>query len=308
MASDLAVVILNYNTRDDLRNCLASLRLAQGGLSFEMVVVDNCSTDGSAAMVRAEHPWVQHLIEAERNGGYAYGNNLGFRALGLGAEAPLPDLPRYTLLLNPDTIVPPTAPALMVAFMDAHPDIGVAGPKLVRADGSLDRACRRSFPSVAVSFYYLVGLARMFPHSPRLARYNLTYLDENQEAEVDAVVGACMLMRTAALEQVGGLDEAFFMYGEDLDLCYRIKERGWRVVYHPAVTVLHLKGQASRKASRRAIVAFYQSMRIFHNKHYRQRTFFLVNWAIDAAIWLLCQWALLSDRLRSPERRRVASA
>ena len=305
---DLAIIILNYNTRDDLRNCLDSLRAAQEGVDVQVVVVDNQSSDGSVAMVREEHAWIDRLIVSERNGGYAYGNNLGFRYLGFESDMPATDLPRYTLLLNPDTLVPPTALREMVAFMDAHPDIGVAGPKLVRADGSLDRACRRSFPSVAVSFYHLSGLGKLFPRSERFARYNLTFLDEDQPADIDAVVGAFMLMRSTALAQAGLLDETFFMYGEDIDLCYRIKTHGWRVVYNPAVTVTHLKGQASRKASRKAIVSFYQAMKIFHDKHYRAQTFFLINWLIDGGIWFMCRWALLADSLRSSERKHVASA
>ena len=196
----------------------------------------------------------------------------------------------------------------MLSFMDHHPDIGVCGPKLVRRDGSLDKACRRSFPTPLISFCRLSGLAKLFPGSRRFGQYNLTYLDEDEQADVDAVVGAFMLIRSEALEQAGLLDEGFFMYGEDLDLCYRIKQRGWRTVYNPAVTVLHIKGAASRKASKRAIVAFYDAMRRFHNKHYRSRTFFLVNWVIDLGILGLRTSALIRDRFQSTKRKRVASA
>jgi len=305
---DLAIVIVNYNTREDLNNCLHSIARSEGAFSYQVVVVDNYSSDGSAAMVRAEHPWVEPLIVSDHNGGYAYANNLGLRALGLGADAAVDDLPRYVLLLNPDTILPPQALDEMLAYLDAHPDVGVAGPKLVRRDGSLDKACRRSFPSPSVSFYRMVGLSRLFPKSPRFGRYNMTFLDEDAEAEVDAVVGAFMLLRVEALQQVGLLDEAFFMYGEDLDLCFRIKERGWRIVYHPQVQVLHLKGASSRKASRRAIIAFYDAMRIFHDKHYRAQTPPLLNMIIIAGIATLRTLALWRDALRAPERKRVASA
>jgi hypothetical protein len=305
---DLAIVIVNYNTRDDLSNCLHSIARSEGAFSYQVVVVDNCSTDGSVEMVRAEHPWVEHLIASERNGGYAYANNLGLRVLGLGAESAAISLPRYALLLNPDTVLPPGALEQMIDYMDAHEDVGVAGPKLVRQDGSLDRACRRSFPSPTVSFYRMVGLSKLFPKSPRFGRYNMTFLDENVEADVDAVVGAFMLMRSETLQQAGLLDETFFMYGEDLDLCFRIKERGWRIVYHPQVEVLHLKGASSRKASRRAISAFYDAMRIFHNKHYRSQTPALANLLIDTGIAVFRSVALFRDRLRVPQRKRVASA
>ncbi len=306
--TDLAIVIVNYNTRDDLRRCLDSIRQSEGAFSLEVAVVDNASRDGSAEMVRAEHPWVQCLIVSEVNGGYAYANNLALRALGYSQGRPADALPRYALLLNPDTILPPDALARVLAFADGAPGVGVVGPKLVRQDGSLDRACRRGFPTPAVSFYHLVGLSKLWPRSPRFGRYNMTFLDVDAQADVDAVVGAFMLMRTQALEGAGLLDEAFFMYGEDLDLCYRIKQQGWRVVYYPQVTVLHLKGAASRKASRRAIMAFYDAMRIFHDKHYRQSTPAVVNWIIATGIASLRTLALWRDRWRTAEHKRVASA
>lgn len=305
---DLVIVIVNYNTRDYLRNCLESLQQAVRGIRHQVVIVDNCSSDGSAAMVRAEHTWVQLVIESEHNGGYAFGNNLGLRAVGYGIAESSQVLPHYVLLLNPDTVLPPEALRKMLAFMDANPDVGVAGPKLVREDGSLDKACRRSFPTPQISLYRLSGLANLFPNSRRFGRYNLGYLDANAQADIDSVVGAFMLIRSEALEQVGLLDEAFFMYGEDLDLCYRIKQHGWRVVYNPEVTVLHVKGAASRNSSRRATTAFYDAMRIFHGKHYRARSCFLTNWLVDFGILLLRERALLRDRLQPAQGKRVASA
>lgn len=305
---DLAIVIVNYNTCELLDNCLQSIRHSRGNLKMEIVVVDNASSDGSADMVRAKHGWVHHLLETDHNGGYAYANNLGLRHLGYASNEPITSLPRYVLLLNPDTELPEDALARMVDFMNEHEGVGVVGPKLVREDGSLDKACRRSFPTPRISFYHLSGLGKLFPNSRRFGRYNMTYLSPDKRTDVDAVVGAFMLMRSEALEQVGLLDETFFMYGEDLDLCYRIKQEGWRIVYNPEVTVLHLKGAASRKVSRRALIAFYEAMKIFHNKHYRSQTFFMVNWAIDIGVFLLQQWALFLDRLRPSEHKRVASA
>lgn len=303
---DLAIIIVSYNVCDELRNCLASIRDSRTALRYAVAVVDNCSGDGSVAMVRQEFPWVQ-VVEAERNGGYAYANNLGLRAFGFG-EQTAAERPRYALLLNPDTVLPPDALERTVAYLDAHPDVGALGPKLIRRDGTLDKACRRSFPTPLVSFYHLAYLDRLFPRSPRFARYNLTYLDPDLETEVDALVGAFMLMRGEALQAAGLLDETFFMYGEDLDLCYRIRQGGWRIVYYPGVRVLHIKGAASRKASARAIAAFYDAMRIFHRKHYWAGSPFLVNWAVEAGVALLRTQALLRDRLRPPERKRVASA
>ena len=260
---DLGIVILNWNTRDLLRACLRSVFASRGELAFVVCVVDNASTDGSAGMVRAEFPQAR-LVESPVNGGYAAGNNLGLRALGF--ERGRTDGPRYALLLNPDTVLPAHALAEMVAYLDARPQAGVAGPKLVLPNGDLDLACRRSLAFDAF-VYRILGLSRLFPRSRRFGQYNLTYLSPEVETEVGAVVGAFMLVRREAIAQAGLLDEAFFMYGEDLDWAYAIKQAGWQVRYNPAVTVLHVKRAASRQ-SHRAQIAFHEAMLYFYRKHY----------------------------------------
>jgi hypothetical protein len=300
---DLGIVVVNYNVRDLLRDCLASVYDSRGDFTFEVCVVDNDSTDGSAGMVAAEWPQVR-LIRAD-NSGYAAGNNLGLRAFGFGGGSPEA---RYALLLNPDTLVAPRVLADLVAFMESRPQAGVLGPRLVREDGSLDKACRRGFPTPTVAFYRLSGLSRLFPRSPRFGRYNVTYLSPDVTTEVDAVVGACMLIRGQVLSEVGLLDEQYFMYAEDLDLCYRAKQRGWQVWYDADVTVLHYKGQSSRQRSTFANVQFYETMRLFHDKHFRDRSSFFSNALIHASIGLLGGWAILRDRLRPAGRRGVASA
>ena len=262
--TDLGIVIVNHNTRDLLRDCLKSLA-ANAGVSFVTYVVDNGSSDASAAMVRAEFPWAC-LIASEKNGGYAYANNLGLRRI-----LALDPLPRFTLLLNPDTTLPPDALARMTAFCDAHPDAGMAGPKLVRADGSLDLACRRSFPNPELSIYHTLGLDKLFPRNPRFARYNLTFLNEDETAQVDSVVGAFMMLRTQALQQAGLLDEIYFMYGEDLDLAMRVKRQGWKVYYYPGVQVLHYK-RASSAQSRKAQYEFWRAAYIFYRRYYAATT------------------------------------
>jgi hypothetical protein len=261
---DLGVVILNWNTRDLLRDCLCSV-VASRGLSLRVCVVDNASSDGSADMVAAEFPQVL-LVRSPRNDGYAAGNNRGLRALGF-ERGGQPDA-RHALLLNPDTVVPADGLARLVAHLEAHPEVGVAGPKIVLPDGSLDLACRRSFPTPEVSFYRLTGLSKLFPKSRLFGRYNLTYLDPDQETEVDAVVGACMLVRGEAIVKAGLLDEKFFMYGEDLDWALEIRKAGWRACYFPDVTILHVKRAASRRSSR-AQIAFHEAMLYFYDKHYR---------------------------------------
>ena len=263
---DLAVVIVNYNVSELLRRCLQTVFASEGDFSYRVCVVDNNSADNSVEMVRAEFPQV-HLIANRDNVGYPAANNQGLRALGL-MEA---DPPRYALLLNPDTEVPPDAFAYFIEFMDRNPEIGVVGPRLVLPTGKLDLACRRGFDSMSALIYRMVGLSRLFPGSPRFARYNMTYLDEHSRADVDSVVGAFMWVRSAAIATVGLLDDRFWMYGEDLDWAKRMKDEGWRIVYEPAVTVLHVK-RASSRQNPRAQTEFYRAMLLFYYKHYREKT------------------------------------
>ncbi|MBK8022131.1 MAG: glycosyltransferase family 2 protein [Chloroflexi bacterium] len=282
---DLGIVIVNWNTRDLLRKCLQTVYASQGDFSFSVVLVDNASPDGSADMVRAEFPQVT-LIALDKNVGYPAGNNVGLRQLGFrGPDEVDVGAPRYALLLNPDTEVPPSALADMVAYMDARPEVGVAGPKLVLVDGSLDKACRRGFPTPMVSVYHFSGLAKLFPRSSRFGRYNMTFLPVDEEAEVDSVVGAYMQVRREAIRDAGLLDETFFMYGEDIDWAYRIKDAGWRVMYHPQVVVTHVKRAASRQ-NKRAQFEFWRAMLLFYRKHYRSVTPLWLHAAVLAGLAL----------------------
>ena len=268
---DLAIVIVNYNTCDLLRNCLNSIYQSQGDLQLKVIVVDNASPDESASMVTGEFPQAE-VIACPENRGFAFANNLGLRRAGFDATGrPKADAPRYALLLNPDTLLPPTALADMLIFMDERPEVGAAGPKLIRLDGSLDLACRRSFPSPEVSFYRMIGLSKLFPRSSLFGRYNMTYVDPDQLLEVDAVVGAFMLVRREAIAQAGLLDETYFMYGEDIDWAYQIKAHHWKIYYNPAVTVTHIKRAAS-KHSLKAQIEFYRAMDIFYRKFYAETT------------------------------------
>lgn len=305
----LAVVILNYNRADLLAACLESIFAAPHRCLLEVWVVDNASPDDSAAMVRSRFPQVQ-LIVSRHNGGFAYGNNLALRRILAGmpandAGAPIGDAPDYILLLNNDTIVPFGALDGLVDYLERHPTAGVVGPRLLLPDGSLDLACRRSFPTPEVAFYRMSGLARLFPRSPRFGRYNLSYLDPACETDVDAVVGACMLVRTSIVREVGLLDEQFFMYGEDLDWAYRIKQYGWRIVYYPAVHVWHHKRAASTRRAIPSIRAFYDAMRIFHRKHYALTTPAPLNLLIEAGITVKELMALGRNLIRPAAARRV---
>ena len=176
----------------------------------------------------------------------------------------------------------------------------------MRGDGSLDRACRRSFPTPENALYHFLRLPRLFPKSERFGRYNLTYLDPDDEYDVDAVAGSFMLIRREVLERVGLLDEVFWMYGEDLDLCWRAKEAGWRTHYYPAVRVLHLKGESSRRRSFKCTYEFFRAMLLFYGKHYARKASLVQNLAVTAGIVFLGAAALLADRLRPAELRRVS--
>ena len=282
---DLGIVIVSYNTCDLLRTCLRSVYASQGDFTFKVCVVDNASPDNSAEMVATEFPQARLIVNAE-NVGYPSANNQGLKAFGFGNTTnPGSHLPRFALLLNPDTELPPDALVRMLGFMEEHRDAGAAGPKLSLPDGSLDLACRRSLPTPEICFYKLMGLSRLFPRSQRFGRYNMTYLDPDQITQVGSVVGAFMLVRAEAIAQAGLMDGQFFMYGEDLDWAYRIQAAGWKIYYNPAVTVLHVKRAASRH-SRRAQVEFYRAMAIFYRKHYAAQTPWWLHVPIVSAISL----------------------
>jgi N-acetylglucosaminyl-diphospho-decaprenol L-rhamnosyltransferase len=316
---DVAIVIVNYNTVDLLCQCLRSVYDGERICSYDVLVVDNHSDDHSAETVERLFPRVL-VARTPRNGGYAYANNIALRFLAgeetgviwKAEQAIVPPsalqrpLPRYVLLLNPDTVLPPGTLQRMVEFMDSRPEIGAAGPKLVRGDGRLDLACRRSFPTPLNALFKLTGLSRLLPRHPVVARYNMTYADEDRLTEVDSVCGAFMLVRSQILREVGYLDERFFMYGEDLDWAYRIKQRGWRVFYNPSVVVQHLKGESSKKQSNKLIIEFYRAMYLFHRKHYAPREPLPLTLLVWCGIVLKGASSLARNAVTPAAKRRVA--
>lgn len=256
---DISVIIVNYNVREFLRGALTSLRrsLAASGLAGEIFVVDNASRDGSAEMVSAEFPEVR-LYALPENAGFGKANNLALReATG-----------EYLLILNPDTILGEETLRVMVDFMRSHPEAGAAGCKLLNADGSFQLSCRRGFPTPWASFTKLFGLSKLFPKSKLFAKYNLTYRSENETYEVDALGGAFMLLSRKAYELTAGFDEEFFMYGEDLDLSYRIKQAGLKNYYVHSTSTVHFKGESTRRSTLNEVKVFYEAMHIFVKKHY----------------------------------------
>ncbi|HUS13733.1 MAG TPA: glycosyltransferase family 2 protein [Chloroflexia bacterium] len=317
----LAIVIVNYNTRELLTGCLDSVFASRSRYPFKVILVDNHSTDGSVALIRARYPQVD-LRESGANGGFGYANNIALRALagrppGQPARQPRSEIPArgdagfhfaadYILFLNPDTVLPPEAVEVMAGFLEQTPTAGAVGPRMQKPDGSLDLACRRAFPTPLNALFKLTGLSRLFPRHPLIARYNLTHLRDDHLAEVDSVMGAFMLVRGTALGQVGLFDERFFMYGEDLDLAYRLKTRGWHVFYNPAVTVLHIKGASSRKRSSAAIREFYRAMHVFYTKHYAARYGRAISTLVRLGIGLREAVALAANATRPAAQKRVS--
>ncbi|MGH7496766.1 MAG: glycosyltransferase [bacterium] len=275
LACDFSIVIVNYNVREFLRQMLLSLRPALRPLRAEIFVVDNASDDGSVDMVQSQFPECTVLAN-EENLGFAAANNLALRrARG-----------RYLVLLNPDTVVQEDTFTALREFMNHHPHTGMAGCRVLNPDGTLQLACRRSFPTPWVAFTKLSGLSRLFPRSRWFGRYNLTFLPEDETCEVEAISGSFMVARRETVEQVGLLDEDFFMYGEDLDWCYRIRSAGWQIHYYPGTQIVHFKGESSRRSSFDSLRLFYQSMGLFVQKHFRRRMFVLSYWFLHLAIWV----------------------
>ncbi|GAB4291655.1 MAG: glycosyltransferase [Ignavibacteriaceae bacterium] len=255
--TDLSIIIVNYNVKEYLQNLVQSIRKASQNLNVEIIIVDNASDDGSVDLIREKLPEIK-LIANEKNLGFGKANNIALKeAKG-----------RFILLLNPDTIVSEDTFETMIRFFKEHPEAGLAGCKILNPDGTLQLACRRSFPGPWTSFTKVTGLSTLFPDSKLFARYNLTYLDENKTYEVDAISGAFMMLKREVYETVGGFDEDFFMYGEDLDWCYRIQSAGYKVYYVHSTRIIHYKGESTRRSSIDETKMFYDAMQLFVKKHF----------------------------------------
>jgi N-acetylglucosaminyl-diphospho-decaprenol L-rhamnosyltransferase len=279
--TSIGVVIVSFNTCELLRGCLESLRSC--ALPLRVVVVENGSRDDSAAMARACFPEID-LITLEQNVGFAAGTNVGLRRLGDGgwgmgdgAETPPPiphpPSPDYVLLLNPDTVVHPGAIAALAAFLDAHPRVGAVGPRLLNTDGSVQPAAFR-FPTLAMTLLDLFPPGQALPGRLYGSRWHGRYPHERcAEAPfpIDHPLGACILARRAVVEQVGLLDERFFMYAEEIDWCYRIRQAGWAIWQEPRARVTHVGGAATSQFRSRMLIALYDSRLRFFRKHYSRR-------------------------------------
>ncbi|MBI5215665.1 MAG: glycosyltransferase [Ignavibacteriae bacterium] len=254
----ISVIIVNYNVRAFLENCLVSVFKSLESIESEVVVVDNASDDGSVEMIRQKFPHVQLIANAENVGFGAANNQAAKEAKG-----------EFLFLLNPDTIVQENTFRVMFDFFRQHPEEGLAGCKVLNSDGTLQLACRRSFPTPWIAFTKIIGLSSLAPNSAFVSKYNLTYLSPDETYEVDAVSGSCMMIPKSMYDSVGGFDEQFFMYGEDLDICYRVQQAGKKVFYVHATQIIHYKGESVRRSDINEVRIFYQAMRLFVQKHFR---------------------------------------
>lgn len=283
---DLSVIIVNYNVRQFLENALASIQRASEGLSVEIIVVDNASDDGSVEMVRTKFPSVC-LIENRQNVGFAKANNMALKQASGD----------HVLFINPDTVVQEDTFHVMLQFFRDTLDAGLAGCKILNPDGSFQLPCRRSFPTPWVAFTKIFGLSALFPRSKIFGRYNLTYLSPDETYDVEAISGSFMMISREALERVGGFDETFFMYGEDLDLCYRVSQSGLKVYYVHSTKIIHFKGESTRRSELDEIRLFYGAMQQFVEKHFSSS--FIAEFFLTVGIVIRAWFAFIAKGSRT---------
>jgi len=271
----ISVIIVNYNVKYFLEQCLHSVQNGCGGIDAEIFVVDNNSVDGSVKMVREKFPRV-HLIENKENKGFSAANNQAIRK----------SKGEYVLLLNPDTLVEDDTLRKVVDFMDRNPDAGGLGVKMLDGKGKFLPESKRGLPYPSVAFFKVFGLSSLFPKSRIFGAYHLGYLDKDQTHEVDVLAGAFMLIRRKTLEKTGLLDEEFFMYGEDIDLSYRITQAGYKNYYFPGTRIIHYKGESTKKGSLNYVFMFYNAMIVFARKHFSRKNARVFSIMINIAIYI----------------------
>ena len=271
---DLSVVIVNYQTFELTKNTINSIFEYDYPFELEVIVVDNASSDDSMTRLQDYFGDRVRFIASAENNGFAAGNNQALRVV----EA------RYVLLLNSDTIVWENTLESIYNYMEDHKDVGACGCRVLLENGELDKACKRSFPNVKNSFFRLFHI----PTNSADDNYNLDNLPDDEIYEIDCLTGAFMFMRKEALDTAGLLDETFFMYGEDIDLCYRIKNSGWKIIYYGESKITHLKGASSKKQKSKLIYEFYRAMYIYYKKHHAEESSFIVNIVVYIGIAVLC--------------------
>jgi len=261
---NISIVIVNYNVKDFLRNCLDSIYNSDTNLIFEIIVVDNNSHDDSFEELSKLYKDVKFILLKE-NLGFSKANNIGF------AEAS----GEFVLILNPDTILSADTLHKVYHFMKSNPEIGASGCKVLNHDNTFQLPCRRSFPTPWNSFCKLFGLQKIFPNTKLFSEYNLTYKSIDESYEVDALIGAFMFVRNDVIDKINGFDEEYFMYGEDLDFCYKVKKAGYKVYYFHETSIIHFKGESTKRSNINEVKHFYDAMQIFVKKHYSSSFLFL---------------------------------
>lgn len=274
---DLSIIILNYNVKDLLLKCLESIfknRKEQD--RWQVMVVDNASSDGSVEEVRKRYKDIE-IVENKSNLGFAAGNNVGVKY----AKAPV------ILFLNPDTVVIDDAIQKSLKYLLSNPDIGALTCRVELPDGRLDYSCHRGFPTPWNSFCYFSGLAKLFPYSPLFAGYTASYLDIRTTHEIDCLTGAFLMVRKIAGDQIGWWDTDYFFNGEDIEFCFSLKEKGWKIYFYPQVKIIHYKGSSAGQEKAKAISHGVSAMRIFYKKHYYDKYPPILRNLILAAIKML---------------------
>jgi GT2 family glycosyltransferase len=278
---DLSVIIVNYNVEYFLEQCLLSVEKASKNIDAEIFVVDNNSVDGSVNLVKEKFPFVK-LIENKKNTGFSFANNQAIKESN----------GKYVLLLNPDTLVEEDTFEKIITFMNTHQDAGGLGVMMVDGKGIFLPESKRGLPTPMVAFYKIFGLSALFPKSKIFGRYHVGYLDKNKTHEIEILSGAFMLLRKKVLDEIGLLDETFFMYGEDIDLSYRITKAGYKNYYFPETKIIHYKGESTKKSSVNYVFIFYRAMIIFAEKHFSQKNAKTFSTLINLAIYLRAALAI----------------
>lgn len=274
----VSAIIASANARDRLLDCLRAF-YACSDVPSEAVVVDNASVDGTLEAVAHEFPEAK-LVRQQVDVGFGRAHNAGLQV----AEG------RFVLVMNPDITVMPGCVGRLADFLLVRPDAAAVGPRLQRPDGLLDETSRRGFPSPGATLAHLTGLGKVFPRSERFNRYSMGHLPATETHEIDAGTAACMMVRRAAIDRVGFFDPDYYMYGEDLDLCFRLKSGGWKVFYLPTARAAHLVGAATKQEAARSRWEYHQAMWTFHHKHYAADLPAFANGLVWAANWT--RWAL----------------
>ena len=293
---ELSIIVVNYRTYKLTKQTIESIISSKHDFSYKIFLVDNASNDGSIEKLERDFSIeidndLIEIIQSAENLGFAYANNLALNEIDS----------EYVLLLNSDTVVLDDCLEQCINYIKSDEEIGALGCRVCLPNGDLDKACRRSFPDVIVSFYRLSGLSRLFPNSKRFNKYNMDYLDDDGIYSIDCIVGAFMLLKNSVIHEIGFLDDNFFMYGEDIDWCYRIKEAGFKIIYYGKSKIIHYKGSSSKKQKSKLIYHFYHSMYLFYNKHYKKENNILTTLVTYLGISLLCCLKLFLNFFKKKE-------